>query len=225
MGESTRKRPAPGSRNSAYSKTPFDKSSSRSKSNGKPSSKPFSSGRKPAGEAPKSEDVKRKRPITAPINNYDDDEDTKSATSETEDHVDENGVETQEEPAEKRPRLSKTERAALHAAQPHRTSLLPSYPLLHDKLLPLWEKARRGDLSKEERPVAVRELWEAVKGRVAEVSRGHKGGRVLQTIVKYGGKEERLGVALELKPQWRAMMESKYSKVSLVVDSSHVFNH
>lgn len=30
--------------------------------------------------------------------------------------------------------------------------------------------------------------------------------------MKYGGKEERLGVAMELQPQWRAMMESKYSK-------------
>jgi hypothetical protein len=33
-------------------------------------------------------------------------------------------------------------------------------------------------------------------------------------IVKYGGKEERLGVAMELEPQWKTMMESKYSKAS-----------
>lgn len=86
------------------------------------------------------------------------------------------------EPAEKRPKLSKAERAALHAAQPHRTALLPSHPLLHGTLLPLWETARRADLGKEERKVAVKELWESVKGRVGEVSRGHKGGRVLQTV-------------------------------------------
>ena len=34
-------------------------------------------------------------------------------------------------------------------------------------------------------------------------------------IVKYGGKEERQGIAMELQPQWRAMMESKYSKVGV----------
>ncbi|OCF39876.1 pumilio domain-containing protein [Kwoniella heveanensis CBS 569] len=116
------------------------------------------------------------------------------------------------EDAPEKKKLSKAEKAALHAAQPHRTTLLPSHPLLHDTLLPLWETARRADLSKDERKKAISELWSAVKGRVGEVSRGHKGGRVLQTIVKHGGKEERTGVAMELEPQWKAMMESKYSK-------------
>lgn len=87
---------------------------------------------------------------------------------------------------EKKPRMSKAEKAALHAAQPHRTSLLPSHPLLHDTLLPLWETARKADLSKEERKAAIAELWGAVKGRVGEVSRGHKGGRVLQTVRLFG---------------------------------------
>ncbi|RSH91237.1 pumilio domain member 6 [Saitozyma podzolica] len=115
------------------------------------------------------------------------------------------------EGSEKKPRLSKAEKAALHAAQPHRTTLLPSHPLLQE-LSPLWETARRAEMPKEERKKAIDELWNAVKGRVGEISKGHKGGRILQTIVKYGGKEERLGVAMELRPQWRAMMESKYSK-------------
>lgn len=100
----------------------------------------------------------------------------------------------------------------MHAAQPHRTTLLPSHPLLQDTLLPLWEQARRADISKQERTEAISALWNAVKGRVKEVARGHKGGRVLQTIVKYGGKEERNGLAHELDGQYREMMESKYSK-------------
>lgn len=70
----------------------------------------------------------------------------------------------------------------MHASQPHRTSLLPSAPLLRDTLLPLWEEARRADLSKEERSKKIKELYEGVKGRVREVARGHKGGRVLQTV-------------------------------------------
>jgi pumilio family protein 6 len=81
------------------------------------------------------------------------------------------------------PRFSyPAEKAALHAQQPHRTTLLPSHPLLKDTLLPLWEDARRADLSKEERNKKIKGLYEAVKGRVREVGRGHKGGRVLQTV-------------------------------------------
>ncbi|KLT41976.1 ARM repeat-containing protein [Cutaneotrichosporon oleaginosum] len=108
--------------------------------------------------------------------------------------------------------MSKAERAALHAAQPHRKTLLPSHALLTETLLPLWETARRLEMPKEERVAAIAALWAAVQGHVLEISRGHKGGRILQTIVKYGGKDERLGVAMELQPKWREMMESKYSK-------------
>jgi pumilio family protein 6 len=78
--------------------------------------------------------------------------------------------------------LASAERQALHATQPHRTTKLPSHPLLQDKLLPLWEEARKADITKEERQAAIKQLWEAVKGRVGEVARGHKGGRVLQTV-------------------------------------------
>ncbi|TYJ56605.1 hypothetical protein B9479_002697 [Cryptococcus floricola] len=165
---------------------------------------------------------KRKKPITQGGGDEDDDASMgeESFSDEEEDFAEGEDVEMGEDGAaegaegaqEKKPRMTKAEKLALHAAQPHRTSLLPSHPLLQDTLLPLWETARRADLSKEDRKKAIVELWEAVKGRVGEVSRGHKGGRVLQTIVKYGGKEERLGVAMELEPQWKAMMESKYSK-------------
>ena len=89
---------------------------------------------------------------------------------------------TSGEPAEKKPRMTKSEKEAVHAAQPHRTTLLPSHPLLQDTLLPLWETARRTDTPKEERTKAVRELYAAVKGRILEISKGHKGGRVLQTV-------------------------------------------
>lgn len=190
-------------------------------------------GKGPAWAAtPKETAVRRARPITQGGGFEEEQDDDEMSIDEREDDGDaaEAGGEDAG-PAEKKPRLSKAEKAALHAAQPHRTTLLPSHPLLHGTLLPLWETARRADLGKEERKKAVSELWDAVKGRVGEVSRGHKGGRVLQTvrkefsaqsilhtdqldqIVKWGGKEERLGVAMELQPQWREMMESKYSKV------------
>ncbi|WWD15825.1 hypothetical protein CI109_100249 [Kwoniella shandongensis] len=195
--------------------------------------KPFNgnggNGKARAAPREREEDVKkRKRPITRGGGEEDaedddismDEDEEVSPSDEDEDAVmgeggdddDEAAGPTTGEPGQEKKRMTKAEKLAVHAAQPHRTTLLPSHPLIHDTLLPLWETARRADLSKEERKKAISELWAAVKGRVGEVSRGHKGGRVLQTIVKFGGKEERLGVAMELEPQWRAMMESKYSK-------------
>lgn len=82
---------------------------------------------------------------------------------------------------EKRGKMSKAERAALHAAQPHRTTLLPSHALLTE-ILPKWELARQSEMPKEERKAAIDELYAAVKGRIGEISRGHKGGRILQTV-------------------------------------------
>jgi hypothetical protein len=143
------------------------------------SKKPFVNG---GARAPKQDlEQRRKRPITAAGGEVDDEEGNEQEDGDEAMEVD-GGEGEVDGPAEKRPRMTKDERAALHAAQPHRTALLPSHPLLHDKLLPLWEKARRADLSKEERKKAVAELWDSVKGRVGEVSRGHKGGRVLQTV-------------------------------------------
>jgi pumilio family protein 6 len=143
------------------------------------------------GKQPQKEEtaVRRKRPVTQGGGSEEEAEDEDEGDDDEMDVDQPEGAEGVEgatgengEPAEKRPKLSKAEKAALHAAQPHRTSLLPSHPLLHGTLLPLWEKARRADLGKEERKVAVKELYESAKGRIAEISRGHKGGRVLQTV-------------------------------------------
>ncbi|BEJ00997.1 hypothetical protein CcaverHIS631_0508540 [Cutaneotrichosporon cavernicola] len=173
---------------------------------------------KPAGKPAKKEDepARRKRPVTQGGG----DEDVDMSGDEGDDFEEQGEGEVEGEgegegeavPEEKRGKMSKTERAALHAAQPHRKTLLPSHALLTETLLPLWETARRLEMPKDERTAAITALWEAVQGHALEISRGHKGGRILQTIVKYGGKEERLGVAMELQPKWREMMESKYSK-------------
>ncbi|EIW69578.1 hypothetical protein TREMEDRAFT_73909 [Tremella mesenterica DSM 1558] len=197
------KRPGPSSNDRAKFKSARFNKPSRAQ---KPSIK---SEKSPEHAAPQ-----RKRPITQQgMGDEPDEEDVESDGMDV-DSLDEKPDELtkDEPPAEKKVRMTKAERAALHAAQPHRTTLLPSYPLLQDTLLPLWEKARRSDLAKEERKTTIAELWTAAQGRVGEIFRSHKGARILQTIVKHGGKDERLGVAMELQPQWRAMMESKYSK-------------
>ncbi|KIR26820.1 pumilio domain-containing protein [Cryptococcus deuterogattii LA55] len=206
-----KKRPASDA-GSASKKAKITQPDKTSKAAAQKQSKPRSAPREREEET-----KKRKKPITQGGGEQDEDVSMDEGSFSDEDQED-RGAESNDVDmddgdaqgaAQEKKRLSKAEKQALHAAQPHRTTLLPSHPLLHDTLLPLWETARRADLSKEERKKAITELWEAVKGRVIEVSRGHKGGRVLQT---YGGKEERLGVAMELEPQWKAMMESKYSK-------------
>ncbi|WVQ77987.1 hypothetical protein IAT38_000068 [Cryptococcus sp. DSM 104549] len=222
-----KKRAAPDS-GSASKKPKFNKSDKPAAAAPANKAAPKKAGKPRAAPREREEEVKkRKLPITRGGGEEDADvsmdEDSPSDDDEefaaADEDVDMDGDEDDEvdeaspkEPGEEKKKMTKAEKAALHAQQPHRTTLLPSHPLLHDTLLPLWETARRADLSKEERKKAISELWAAAKGRVAEVSRGHKGGRVLQTIVKHGGKEERLGVAMELEPQWKAMMESKYSK-------------
>lgn len=180
------KRPAPSdsTQKSKFSKTSNgyagpkrDKPSYPTKKGSAPSRFPTKSTYDVKPKAEKPEEVKRrKRPVTQ--GGGEEEENDEMDVDEEE----EDGGDGEADAIEKKPRMSKTERAALHAAQPHRTALLPSHPLLQDTLLPLWEVARRADLGKEERTKAVRELYEAVKGRIGEVSRGHKGGRVLQTV-------------------------------------------
>lgn len=52
-----------------------------------------------------------------------------------------------------------------------------------------------------------------VRGKVQEVVLKHDASRIVQTIVKYGGQTERNEIAAELKGHYRALAQSKYSKV------------
>jgi pumilio family protein 6 len=197
----TKKRSAPdGGAKGNYQKNKFAKTGPTTSKpgkqslahSGKPSytGKPAQSGKGKAPVKDESEVKRRKQPVTLGGGEVPDDEDEDMSGDDYADgdemDVDEvEGVNSEGgngEATEKRPRLSKAEKAALHAAQPHRTTLLPSHPLLQDKLLPLWETARRAEMPKDERKKAIEELWAAVKGRVGEISKGHKGGRVLQTV-------------------------------------------
>lgn len=175
----------------------------KNKPAGKPSGKQFNnksaapgkSNFKGKGKATKKEakdedaapNQKRKKPVTQGGGDESDVsmDDDEFPSDEYGDEMDVEGGEGQEgeqqgEP-EKRGKMSKAERAALHAAQPHRTTLLPSHALLQE-ILPVWEQARQLEMPKEERKKAIADLYAAVKGRIAEISRGHKGGRILQTV-------------------------------------------
>jgi pumilio family protein 6 len=152
---------------------------------GKPGNK---FGGKPGGKPAWKKEEKKEEPAARrkrPVTQGGGDEDVDMSGDEEGDEFD---VEMGEAPAEgdapeeKRSKMSKAERAALHAQQPHRKTLLPSHALLTETLLPLWETARRLEMPKDERTAAITELWAAAQSHVLEISRGHKGGRILQTV-------------------------------------------
>lgn len=54
---------------------------------------------------------------------------------------------------------------------------------------------------------------EALRGNVKDIVLKHDASRIVQTVVKYGGKEEREEIAGELKGSYRELAQSRYSKV------------
>jgi len=52
-----------------------------------------------------------------------------------------------------------------------------------------------------------------VQGKVKDIVLKHDASRIIQTIVKYGGQQERDQIATELKGHFRQLAQSKYSKV------------
>jgi len=54
-----------------------------------------------------------------------------------------------------------------------------------------------------------------IQGKVKDIVLKHDASRIIQTVVKYGGQKERDEVAMELKGHYKALAQSKYSKVRL----------
>lgn len=55
-----------------------------------------------------------------------------------------------------------------------------------------------------------------IQGKVKDIVLKHDASRIIQTVVKYGGQKEREEVAMELKGHYKALAQSKYSKVCSV---------
>ena len=56
---------------------------------------------------------------------------------------------------------------------------------------------------------------DALKGNVKDIVLKHDASRIVQTVVKYGGKEEREEIAGELKGSYKELAQSRYSKVGV----------
>lgn len=77
----------------------------------------------------------------------------------------------------------------------------------------LWEKLRRkSHVLKDERQKLVAELFEIITGRVKDFVFKHDSVRTIQCALKYASPAQRKIIATELKGEYRALAESRYSK-------------
>ena len=98
-----------------------------------------------------------------------------------------------------------------------RRSQKPNASLL-SILKPLWFQARSKSFpSPKERQKHVKNLMDALRGNVKDIVLKHDASRIVQTVVKYGGKKEREEIAGELKGSYKELAQSRYSKVRGVV--------
>ncbi|KAG8964588.1 pumilio domain member 6 [Tulasnella sp. 419] len=80
----------------------------------------------------------------------------------------------------------------------------------------VWATARKIDLPKAERQASIQELMRTVRGKVKEIVFKHDASRIIQTLVRYGGQEERNEVAEELKGSYVELSQNKYSKFLVI---------
>lgn len=77
----------------------------------------------------------------------------------------------------------------------------------------LWERLRiKSAVPKEERQALVTELFDIITGNVKDFVFKHDSVRVIQTALKYGSKEQKKEIAIELKGEYKTLAESRYAK-------------
>ena len=91
------------------------------------------------------------------------------------------------------------------AAKPH-SSLL-------SEAKKLWSLARQKNIPTSERRKHVKDLMSIIRGKVKDIVFKHDASRIVQTVVKHGGQEERDEIATELKGKYKELAQNKYSKV------------
>lgn len=77
----------------------------------------------------------------------------------------------------------------------------------------LWERLRlKSHVPREERKKLVEELFEIMTGHVKDFVFKHDAVRVVQTAIKYANREQRRMIAKELRGNFLALAEGRYSK-------------
>ncbi|KAJ4473395.1 ARM repeat-containing protein [Lentinula edodes] len=80
----------------------------------------------------------------------------------------------------------------------------------------VWALARSQSISANERKKHITELMNVVRGKVKLIVFKHDASRIIQTLVKYGGKAEREEVCEELKGSYSDSAKNRYAKFLLL---------
>ena len=77
----------------------------------------------------------------------------------------------------------------------------------------MWSLAHQKNIQLSERKTHISALMDVIRGKVSDIVFKHDASRIVQTVVRYGGQNERDQVALELKGKYKELVQNKYSKV------------
>ncbi|CAE6500228.1 unnamed protein product [Rhizoctonia solani] len=146
-----------------------------------------------------------------------------STESDEEDWEDEEGLESGDEQDEedadnkgsakptKDPQASREGHKVQKELQAQRRASKPHSALLAEAKR-VWALARKIDIPRAERQKHIDELMNVLRGNVQDIVFKHDASRIVQTLVKYGGQNERDAVATELKGKYRDLAQNKYGK-------------
>ncbi|KAI6038567.1 armadillo-type protein [Pisolithus marmoratus] len=164
---------------------------------------------------------KRKRPVTLPIRESDDEssdegdedqvEDVTQLEDEGEDAGSGSGEMSVDAAGQKDSNAARESHKVQRALYEQRKAAKPHSQLLVDAKR-VWSLARQKNIPLAERQQHVRNLMKIVEGKVKDIVLKHDASRIIQTIVKHGGRKERDQIASELKGHFKQLVQGKYSK-------------
>ncbi|KAL4080018.1 armadillo-type protein [Scleroderma yunnanense] len=161
---------------------------------------------------------KRRHPVTLPAKVKDDEGGSDEISDEDSiqlDGGDEAGPSEKDEAVidhpRKDPNATKESHKAQRTLQEQRKAAKPHSQLLANAKR-VWSLARQKNIPPAERQQHVRDLMNVIQGKVKDIMLKHDASRIIQTVVKYGGQQERDQIATELTGHFKQLAQSKYSK-------------
>ena len=85
-------------------------------------------------------------------------------------------------------------------------------PVYHLGLKELWNQVRIKNISKEKRSKYLNELVELIKGKIPEILFKNDTSRIIQSVLKYGTKEQHQIILGELEGKWLDASKNVHSK-------------
>lgn len=186
-------------------------------------SQPGPAPKKPKGSesvAPaKNTKTKRSRPITSVNQNTDNDNDSDLDDADLEVELEGEGEDVEMEIEAENQGTGAAESGAareshkIQKAMQRERKAAKAHSSLLSEAKRIWALARSTTISSTQRQKHVVELMDVIRGKVKEIVFKHDASRIVQTLVKYGGKKEREEIAEELKGGYKDLAKNKYSKV------------